>query len=253
MKTLTWNVNQAGESRSGLWRTLHGEDPDIAMLQEVRKIPDWIRTRYNCYSEGQTVVLSKWEIVEKPYLTSEFKWVNRIRSECVERILECEVIDGEGARYRVVSVLLPHFRIPEEALTGVDVSSLKLKNNPHVWFTEILWSLLRNAGIADDANWIVSGDFNSSVKFDSPKDRGNREVVERMHAAGLTDCLSHFHGEPVPTFRHSRGFIEHQIDYCYVNAPLLDRLTEARVLSREAVFGPTPKLSDHLPILCEFR
>ena len=253
MKTLTWNVNQAGESRSGLWRTLRGEDPDIAMLQEVRKIPDWIRTRYNCYSEGQTVVLSKWEIVERPYLTSEFEWVNRILSECVERILECEVIDGEGGRYRVVSVLLPHFRIPEEALTGVDVSSLKLKNNPHVWFTEILWSLLRNAGIADDANWIVSGDFNSSVKFDSPKDRGNREIVERMHAAGLTDCLSHFHGEPVPTFRHSRGFIEHQIDYCYVNAPMLDRLTEARVLSREAVFGPTPKLSDHLPILCEFR
>ena len=33
---------------------------------------------------------------------------------------------------------------------------------------------------------------------------------------------------------------------------MLDRLTESRVLGREVVFGPTPKLSDHLPILCEF-
>lgn len=253
MKTLTWNVNRAGDSRSGLWRTLHGEDPDIAMLQEVGKIPDWILASYNCHSEGQTVVLSKWEIVEKRCLTSELEWVNRIHSERVGRILECEVIDGEGVRYRVVSVLLPHFPVPEEALTGVDVSRIKLKNNPRVWFTEVLWSLLRNTDIADDANWIVSGDFNSSVKFDYPKDRGNREVVERMHAAGLTDCLSHFHGEPVPTFRHPRGIIEHQIDYCYVNAPMLDRLTDSRVPSREMVFGPTPKLSDHLPILCEFR
>ena len=79
-----------------------------------------------------------------------------------------------------------------KCLDGMDVSAVivKLKNNPKLWFTEILWSLLKNAGITDDTNWIVGGDFNSSVKFDEPRNRGNREIVERMTKLGLTDCLS---------------------------------------------------------------
>ena len=102
-------------------------------------------------------------------------------------------------------------------------------------------------------NWIVGGDFNSSILFDLPKDRGNREVIRRLNALGLTDCtVSHFYGESVPTFRQARGSIKHQLDYCYVNADLLERLACARVLSRQEVFGSMPKLSDHLPIVCEF-
>ena len=52
-------------------------------------------------------------------------------------------------------------------------------------------SLLRNAAITEDTNWIVGGDFNSSVKSDDLRDRGNWEIVDRMNALGLTDCLSH--------------------------------------------------------------
>ena len=263
MKTLTWNVNKAGQSRSELWRTLQREDPDIAMLQEVTKIPDWILRTYNFYSKFpmffgghnarfQTIVLSKWEIDTKPFLTSDLAWVNRLHSERYGWILGCEIVDGEGRRHRVVSIHSPAFPVPSEVLTGVDVSSIKLKNNADLWFTEILWSLLRKANITDETNWIVGGDFNSSVRFDFPKDRGNREIVRRMNAIGLTDCLNHFKGGAVPTFQHTSKSVEHQLDYCYVNAPMLDRLKEARVLSCEEVFDPVPRLSDHLPILCGF-
>ena len=39
---------------------------------------------------------------------------------------------------------------------------------------------------------------------------------------------------------------------CYVNAPMLKRLRRARVPSHEEVFSGKPRLSDHLPIVCEF-
>ena len=51
MKTLTWNVNRAGDSRLAAWEMLQREDADIVLLQEVGRIPDWIlrHYRYNCY------------------------------------------------------------------------------------------------------------------------------------------------------------------------------------------------------------
>lgn len=263
MRVLTWNVNGANESHSGLWKTVQREDVDIAMLQEVAGIPKWIRSRYQCYSISpryfrgdnapfSTVVLAKGAVDATPFLMSEVEWVNKIYTERYGWILGCEVIHDNGERFRVVSVHSPFFPIPREVLTDVDVSSIKLKNNPDVWFTEILWGLLRKASIADDTSWIVGGDFNSSVKFDVPTDRGNRKIVERLNALGLRDCLSHRHEGAVPTFQHTSKAVEHQLDYCYVNVPMLERLTEARVLSHGEVFDRVPRLSDHLPILCDF-
>ena len=167
--------------------------------------------------------------------------------------MACQVIDDAGARFHVVSVHSPAWPVPKKVVERVDLSGVKLENNPDLWFTELLWSLLRNANIVGDTNWIVGGDFNSSVKFDFPKDRGNREIVARLNALGLTDCLSNFNKAAVPTFQSPRKVVQHQLDYCYVNAPMLERLAQARVLSREEVFDRVPRLSDHLPILCEFE
>ena len=264
MKVLTWNVNKAGElRRRKLWEMVQREDADIVLLQEVTGIPGWIRERYQChwisprYFEGDnapfsSAVLSKGAIDATPYLESELEWVNKIYRERWGWIIGCEITLDTGERFRVVTVHSPAFPIPRDQWADVDVSGIKLTNNRKLWFTEILWALLRTASISDDTNWIVGGDFNSSVKFDEPKDRGNREIIERLNALGLTDCLSHFHDGPIPTFQQSRKTVEHQIDYCYVNTPILKRLTQARVPSHEDVFHPKPRLSDHLPILCEF-
>ncbi len=263
MKLLTWNVNGAGESRRDLWEMIRREDADIVLLQEVVKIPKSIRKRYQCHlvspryfgghnAPFSSAVLSKGLIDATPYLASELPWINRIQTDRYGWIIGCETALDSGERFRVVAVHSPAFAIPRDEWTEVDASGIKLTNNLQLWFTEILWSLLCGAAIWDDTNWIVGGDFNSSVLFDEPRDRGNREVIERLKALGLTDCLSHRHGGPVPTFQHSTKTVDHQLDYCYVNAPMLARLAEARVPSREEVFDRKPRLSDHLPILCEF-
>ena len=123
----------------------------------------------------------------------------------------------------------------------MDISTIKLKNNRKLWFTEILWSLLKNADIDDDTNWIVGGDFNSSVKFDEPRNRGNREIVDRLNELGLEDCLSRCNnGRPVETFQHTSKTVEHQLDYVYVNAPLRRRLGSVRVASGVDIFDQVP-------------
>ncbi len=263
LKVFTWNVNKAGESRRALWEVVRREEADIVLLQEVTGVPADLQSSYNChlvrprYLRGDkapfgTAILSKWEMDTRPFLKSQLGWVNRIQSQHHGWILESEVTTGLDTTLRVVSVHSPAFPISAETLQDADVAGIKLANNPQLWFTEILWALLRDSDTPEETNWVVGGDFNSSVLFDHPRDRGNGEIIRRMNALGLTDCLNHYRDGDVPTFRHSGGSISHQLDYCYVSTGLLERLTCARVPSHQEVFGPTPKLSDHLPIVCEF-
>ncbi|MDE2721629.1 endonuclease/exonuclease/phosphatase family protein [Candidatus Palauibacter polyketidifaciens] len=258
MKLLTWNVNKAGKARRELWETVQREDADIVLLQEVTGIPMWIQDRYEChpvsprYFRGHnapfsTAVLSKGSIDATPYLESGSAWVDRIYTERYGWIVGCKTTLDSGERFHVVSVHSPSFPIPPRLWTDVDVSGIKLVTNPRLWFTEILWALLRAACISDDTNWIVGGDFNRSVKH-----KGGQELIDRLKTLGLTDCLSHHHGGPAPTFQTWTKSVRHQLDYCYVNTPLLERLSEARVPRHEEVFDRKPRLSDHLPILCTF-
>ena len=265
MKVITWNVNKASLSRGGVWTMLEQEDADIVLLQEVTRIPDEILRRYNCHARFpkffgghnarfQTAVLSRWRMNTTPFLASELEWVNKIQNTRYGWIHECEVVDRAGTRCRVVSVHSPAFAVPRKEIGDADFQAIKLKNNPKLWFTEILWSFLRNANLGDGTNWIVGGDFNSSVRFDRPRNRGNQEIIDRLNALGLTDCLSHHNKEqPVPTFQHTSKKVQDQLDYLYVNAPLLGRLKNARVPGREEVFDVSPRVSDHLPIVCEFH
>ena len=168
---------------------LEQEDADIVLLQEVTRIPDEILRRYNCHAifprffgghnaRFQTVVLSKWKMNKAPFLASELAGVNKIHSTRYGWIHECEVVDDPGTRYRVVSVHSPAFAVPRKEIDNADFEAIKLKNNPKLWFTEILWSFLRSANLGDDTNWIVGGDFNSSVRFDK---RGTRRL-SRLNA-----------------------------------------------------------------------
>ena len=157
MKVLTWNINRASESRRELWQMVQREDADIVLLQEVGRIPGWIRNQYQChvisprFFEGHnapfsSAVLSKGLVDATPYLESELDWVNKIHSERHGWIVGCEITLACGDRFRVVAVHLPAFPIPREQWTDVDVSTVKLTNNPQLWFTEILWALLRSGG-----------------------------------------------------------------------------------------------------------
>jgi exodeoxyribonuclease-3 len=169
-------------------------------------------------------------------------------------LVGAKLVGPDGKPIYVVSVYTPAWPVPKEKWSGIDLSGLKLAANPDIWCTEILWDLLRCTMPELGGQWIVGGDFNSSETFDfrAEGDRGNREIMSRMTGLGFTEVLRTHHGRLVPTFRNPRGGdVVHQIDHLYVTAPLSDQLVRCEVGSQECVFGDA--MSDHLPIIAEFR
>ena len=209
MKVLIWNVNRTGASRHAVWAIIQREAPDIALLQEVTGLPRWVKERYQShlvaprYFSGhranfKSAILSKWPMDTTPFLASSLYWVNAIHWERCGWLLGSEVMRGDGGRLRLISVHSPVFSIPNEALEDVDVSPINLTNNPKLWFTEILWSLLREADLDKNTGWIVGGDFNSSLLFDVPVDKGTRSHRLRPLLPRLAHTYVSAHGRYGP-------------------------------------------------------
>lgn len=295
MRVLTWNMNKASSSRwaessAKKWKSFRELSPDVAMLQEVNDVPGYVSEHYHVehvkatWRDGSkakfgTAVFARksdWKIGSEVTWKSEHDWGNRIQERFPGWLVGRQVENNRsGDRYMVVSVYSPAWPLwckeckegrsasckrPAlcEILDGVDVRSVKLKApyQRYLWFTEILWSLLKGATTGDGVSkWIVAGDFNSSVLFDKPRNTGNGEIIDRLKALGLLDCVFHHHGERDPTYWAFRERKKqppvHQLDYVYVSAPVLARLRDV------TLGGGLPKedmwRSDHLPVVCDFR
>lgn len=285
MRVVTWNMNGATHWKKGpplsaaKWRTLLELFPDIAMLQEVNNVPECVHAAYDVeYEKGQlfgggkakygTALIAKrgkWTIGGEAKMESKHDWVNAIQREFPGWLVGREIVNSaSGQCLNVVSVHSPAFLIwpikdgcdrLKEIMAGVDIAPVKLEGYKSIWFTEILWSLLKGhgTGVADDAIWIVAGDFNSSVLLDAPGKMGNQEIICRMNALGLRDCIFESFGEHVPTFRAAKnaGPAIHQLDYVYVSKAVFKRLIKVLVVRGARANGQ--KISDHFPVVCDFR
>ncbi len=207
-------------------------------------------------------ILTKGKIVNEIPLSSDYEWVNRELEFFKGNLISCVIQFPNQEPINVVSVYSPAWPVDKDRLLGIDVSQVKLKSNPDVWVTEILWSSLKKSEIKN-TNWIVGGDFNSSETFDRDwqikngvkyglQSSGNREILDRMINIGFTECLRKFNNDKIiPTFRHSSGEISHQMDHLFVNERLFSRLNTCFVGDQTIVFNKL--LSDHLPIIADFK
>jgi len=213
---------------SPAWNLFLDYDPDIALLQEVTEFSKKVQDLYEIKirkavrpSGGEqrfgTAVLVKGKIIEDLPLRSEHDWVNKQLEHFAGNLISCVAQVGEVKPINIISAYSPAWPVDTKVLDGIDVSSIKLKQNPDVWVTEILWSALKNARLDHDTTWIIGGDLNSSETFDEPASRGNDEVLQRMKNLGLVECLREYIGKLVPTFRNPRdGRIDHQLDHLFV-------------------------------------
>jgi hypothetical protein len=266
-RVVTWNCRRASTGSSA-WDYLLELDPDLALLQEMGGLSPRITDRYACAADVpatpsgrpqpfRTGLLVKGRIAEEIALPAPNDWVARelafFRGNFVARDVELD----NGVRLRALSAYCPAFPVDRARLQGVDTTGVQLTQNPDVWATELLWASLKTMGVGADELFLVGGDFNSSETFDThwgTKPRGNREIIERMNALGFWECLRTFQGRLIPTFRSPRGgSVVHQIDHLYATRPLLRRLVGCQVGASERVFAATPALSDHLPIVADFR
>jgi len=258
MRICCWNVKGAS-ARSRVWELFDEISPDLALLQEVGGVPVFIGDKYQFVmrqasgNRFHTAVLTRGSIGQPIQLSSRWDWVNR-EIELFHGNLVAHSVSVLGHEYRVLSVYSPAWPVDAERLRGVDVEPVKLKLNPKVWVTELLWAALLNRDTADAAPWVVGGDLNASETFDymwRGGPRGNREILDRMSDLGFVECLRQSQGKLVPTFRNPRdGKVIHQMDHLFVSGSLATKLTCCATGEHASVFDA--KLSDHLPIVADF-
>lgn len=254
MKIISWNCKRATATRSLLWDYLLNEQPDIALLQEVSAVPEEISRNYTVIQQRATgkitdqrfsnVILSKHPILDKIELTHPDKTIQHVLNIHDSNALTYEIdVDGDPTVFTCVYA-------PPWPIEG----SLEDAEQFSEWFTEILPAAIAERTKKSRSNWIIAGDFNSSITFDSlPGFIGrNEDNFKKIEAAGFTELLKHHQGVLTPTFKNPRGGkVIHQIDHMFVSNDLVSRLTECATGSVEDIFGQN--LSDHLPIIATFK
>ncbi|MFZ4642223.1 MAG: hypothetical protein ACOYMU_02640, partial [Phycisphaerales bacterium] len=181
-------------------------------------------------------------------------WLNAEHERFKGNIVANQVMPTSGPSLTAVNVYSPAWPIPKSRLIGIDTSGIKSNINPDLWMTSLLRDAIKHSARSENESWVIAGDFNSSETFDqrAAGPRGNKEFLDCMEHLGFTECLRKSKGKLTPTFRHSRGSIKHQIDHLFVTKSLADKLQSCDVGSQDEIFGASPKLSDHLPIIAEF-
>jgi len=258
MKIVSWNVRRAN-SKSDVWDVFSKLNPDIALLQEVTNFSPEIQSKYKIIFENAiaktckpqkfgTAILTKGEITEEIKLKSEYDWVNNERELFYGNLLCYKIRLSDAKSFNVISVYSPAWPIDEKRIKGIDISSVKLESDPQLWLTEILWSCLKNTIPKTEHQWIVGGDFNSSETLTGKWGTGSKEIIDRMNALGLIECLRHYQGVLTPTFKNPKGGkILHQLDHIYVSETLIPDLTSSNVGDKNVIFENS--LSDHLPVI----
>lgn len=262
MKVITWNMKNATFNKNESWDYLMSLNTNIALLQEVNSIPEYVYESFDVLFEKATnynskiqnfgcVILVKGKIIKRIGLNSKLVSVNRNLQKFNGNFLSAKVQIENGKLFNVVCVHSPHWSISKEDFTEDEISKIKLKNNQKIWGTELFWSALLNQSFNENKNWIVGGDFNASQTFDFPKNRGNQEFLDRMKAISFEECLFISNGKLIPTFKHSSHQIKHQIDHIFVTPSLLNKLENCVTGNKEDIFDTS--LSDHLPIIADFK
>jgi hypothetical protein len=155
-------------------------------------------------------------------------------------------LPGRLGKTLVTSVHSPSFPVESLRLAGIDVTGMKLKKNPDLWFTDILFHFLR-AQLGQGL--LVGGDFNASRLLDQTLgERGNNEFFDRIGSEGFKSIHRKFHDDDEQTyFKEGKG--PHQLDYLYADAPVA-RLATACVVHPHAEVA---EFSDHAPVIADFE
>lgn len=261
MKIVSWNCKGAIKKNT-IWNYLQELSPDILLLQEVTSFPLWIGDNYTFkYKKSFTknnnkqsfgnLLAYKGEYIKEIDLTTELIWVNNEIKKFKGNILT-SVINFNCISLNLICIYSPAWYLDKSLLKQEKIDSIKLSQSKNLWLSDLLWYALKS-NVKPDFYYIVGGDYNLSVTFDSwqKKPRGNQEYLDRMKKLGFIECLKEFNGKLVPTFKNSsNGKIIHQMDHLFVTQNLYPKLNNCYAGDTSVIFGN--QLSDHLPIIADF-
>jgi hypothetical protein len=201
MRVLTWNCRRATATHE-IWEVLRSLRPDLLLLQEVSDLPPDIlseyevgrgapRTRAGSEQRFRSVIGVRGTLGPEIALRSTTNWIDAQLHHFRGNLVGRRVSLASGDALSVLGVYSPAWPVAREAYADVDVSTVKLPENPEIWVSDLVVAALREQPDLATEPWLIAGDFNACETFDSWKGgpRGNRRWLDRMGSLGLVDCL----------------------------------------------------------------
>lgn len=259
---MSWNMAYWSHRRrhEKAWRWVLAElRPDVLLCQEA-VVPDWVAaehsvvwaraygggrqpwgtgivTRLAC-SPGRVPGLDDWYSA-LPVSVPGKKETAGIHRADGWLATACVTAPGLGDLL-VASVHSPAYPIEKERLVGIDVTSVKLKANPDLWFLDVLFFFLKSKL---GSRFLVGGDFNYSRLLDVTLggERGNNEFFDRVANEGFVSLHRLFQDSDQRTFFHPKR-AHHQLDYLYADASVA-------AYTKACWVHPVTDYSDHAPLV----
>jgi len=260
MKVLTWNIRRATEESTDVWSEVQTLNPDVALLQEVGGVPEVLLKSHRYFgfraeNKGggkqafETGILVRKGECIPVRLTSADPVLQHALEAYAGNLVHVRWTDESRSVWNLLSVYSPAWPLFSfQKSIPKKYRRFKSELSKDLWLTDLVHRYLHEH--MNGERWIVAGDFNSATTF-SWEIGQNQEFIDNMEAAGLTDAIFLKYGGPVPTFRHSRGSVLHQLDHFYLSEAARDQLLDCQVLGDHGVFER--RLSDHLPILVTWK
>ena len=154
MRILVWNMRRATYKSDEVWDYFQEIDPDVALLQEVGSLPESLSRDYalvqrNAYAGNgnqqrfSTCLLVNGSVISQLQFSTPWDWVNEELENFAGNLVGAEISVQNDMTFRAISVYSPAWpKFDRQRLNEVDATDIKLKNNPDVCLTEILWAAL---------------------------------------------------------------------------------------------------------------
>ncbi len=259
MKVISWNMRRA-KKESEAWSCFKRESPNIALLQEVGEIPEDISERYSSLMKKPrkknggkqsfyTAILVKGEINYEIQLALKEKWLIGAIEYFDGNLLALNVSVEGFNDINVASIYSPAWSIDTKVVPGFESSKIEVSKNTDIMFYDIFLKAIQNQDFMS-TGWVIAGDLNTSLKFEELHGWPNcRILIENLEKLGLYECLKGFNNKIMPTFKHSRGSVVHQLDYMFVTQELNECLSSCSTGEDEIL---SHSISDHLSIVAKF-
>lgn len=224
MKVVSWNMNKR---RKGNWEwVIENLDPDYVLAQEASPLPSNIKatTRATTKKSNRSAFYSKLQDHKRLKMSGDHGMGLLVtKSEDIFFICIYANLDFKP-------VHLPLLGLIAEYLTNI-----RRRHNA------------KNILIAGDFNMDRRMDENpTGTKFAAKGTYPTNEFFDAILDMGFHDCMRKFNSDPVQTHRHTRSKFPWELDHMFATENLYERLTDIRTVE-------VPELSDHDPIVADFR
>ena len=224
MRVVSWNMNKR---RKGNWEWLVDDlNPDYVLAQEASPLPRGIKatTRTTTKKSNRSAFYSKSRDHERLKMSNDHGMgilvtsANDLFFICVYANLDFKPVH------------LPLLGILAKCVTNIR----RRHSAEHI---------------------LIAGDFNmdrrmddnpTGTKFAAKGTYPTNEFFDAILDMGFYDCMRKFNSDPVKTHRHARSQFPWELDHMFATEDLYARLTEIRTIE-------VPELSDHDPIVADFR